>query len=56
MRILKVIPAFALAKGLMMGGAPGSHAQVKIKLEPYVTGVNTPLAVVAYIMSLKFSL
>jgi glucose/arabinose dehydrogenase len=32
--------------GLMMGGAPVSHAEVKVKLEPYVTGLNAPLAMV----------
>ena len=42
----KVILALAVAMGLVMGGATVSHAQVKIKLEPYVTGLNSPLAMV----------
>ena len=46
MLVTKVILALAVAMGLVMGGATVSHAQVKIKLEPYVTGLNSPLAMV----------
>lgn len=46
MRISRIVSAVALTAGLMTFGATASNAEVKIKLEPFVTGVNTPLAMV----------
>lgn len=46
MHISKIVSAVAFTAGLMTFGATASNAEVKIKLEPYVTGVNTPLAMV----------
>lgn len=46
MRISKILTGVALAASLIAAGATASIAQVKIKLEPYVTGLNSPLAMV----------
>lgn len=42
---MKLATGAAVAVGLMAAGATSSHA-VDIKLEPFVTGVNTPLTMV----------
>lgn len=46
MKISKIIAGIALTAGLAAFGATASDAATKIKLVPYVTGVNTPLAMV----------
>lgn len=44
MRLATYLPLLAIGTALL--GAGGAAAEVKIKLEPYVTGVNAPLAMV----------
>ncbi len=46
MRLTKLVTALAMSTGLLMGAANVNAEAVKIKLEPYVTGVNAPLAMV----------
>ncbi len=46
MRFKTYVPLLAVGAGLLAFAAP-AEAQVKVKLEPYVTGVNTPLAMVS---------
>jgi hypothetical protein len=46
MRIIKYPPILAVAAGLFAAGHTASAAGVNIKLEPYVMGVNAPLAMV----------
>lgn len=46
MRLLNLLSSVALTTGLIVAGAAASNAEVKIKLEPLVTGVNAPLAMV----------
>ena len=46
MRLQIYVPLFAMGVSLMALAAP-AEAQVKVKLEPYVTGVNSPLAMVS---------
>lgn len=46
MRISKILSGIALSAGLIAFGANASNAATKVKLVPYVTGVNTPLAMV----------
>ena len=45
MQISKFLTGVALSAGLLAFGATASNA-AKIKLEPFVTGINTPLAMV----------
>ena len=42
MRLKAYVPLLAVGAGLLAFAAP-AEAQVKVKLEPYVTGVNSPL-------------
>ena len=46
MNLLKLLSGVALTTGLIVAGAAASNAEVKIKLEPLVSGVNAPLAMV----------
>lgn len=46
MQISKLLSTAALGCAFMAAGAVAQAEAVKIKLEPYVTGVNTPLAMV----------
>ena len=46
MNKIKLLSGIVLAVGLFFSGLSPSQAAVKIKLEPFVTGVNTPLAMV----------
>lgn len=46
MKISRHLIAFAVLCGVLAIGVSAAKAQVKVKLEPYVTGVNTPLAMV----------
>ena len=48
MRFTKYLSAVTLATGVVVMGASAvdANAHVKIKLEPYVTGINAPLAMV----------
>ncbi|PCI05698.1 MAG: hypothetical protein COB78_03660 [Hyphomicrobiales bacterium] len=46
MRLLNLLSSVALTTGLIVAGAAASNAEIKIKLEPLVTGVNAPLAMV----------
>ncbi len=46
MRISKFLTGVAVTAGLLAFGATASDAATKVKLVPYVSGVNTPLAMV----------
>ena len=46
MKTTSLFTALAVVTGTMAAGLAPAQAEVKIKLEPYVTGVNTPLAMV----------
>ncbi len=46
MRFTRYLAALALGAGVLAMGGGVAGAQVKINLEPYVTGVNAPLAMV----------
>lgn len=46
MHTKKVMLGLAMSAGFVMGGNTAATADVNIKLEPYVTGVNAPLAMV----------
>ena len=46
MRLKAYVPLLAMGAGLLAFAAP-AEAQVKVKLEPYVTGVNSPLVMVS---------
>ena len=48
MRFTKYLSAVAMATGVLAMGAPAvdADAHVNVTLEPYVTGINTPLAMV----------
>ncbi|MFK7859855.1 MAG: sorbosone dehydrogenase family protein [Granulosicoccus sp.] len=46
MQISKVATSVALATGLMLAASLAHAENVKIKLEPYVTGLNAPVAMV----------
>ena len=46
MRFKVYVPLLAVGAGLLAFAAP-AEAQVKVKLEPYVTGVNSPLVMVS---------
>lgn len=46
MRLSKFLSSIAVTTGLFLAGATASNAEVNIKLEPYVSGVNAPLAMV----------
>jgi glucose/arabinose dehydrogenase len=45
MKLAQIGGALSAALVLALAGAP-AHAQTKIRLEPFVTGINTPLAMV----------
>jgi hypothetical protein len=46
MRLKAYVPLLAIGAGLVAFATP-AQAQVKVKLEPYVTGVNSPLVMVS---------
>lgn len=46
MQLTKLVTALALSTGLLVGASQVNAEAVKIKLEPYVTGLNAPLAMV----------
>ena len=46
MKISKILLGLALTSGLVASGLSAANAEINIKLEPYVTAVNSPLAMV----------
>ena len=46
MQLSKMCAVAAVSSGLLLAGGAANAEAVKVKLEPYVSGVNTPLAMV----------